>query len=177
MMSSIWACSSLIQDEKWLEINVLFFFIPTLNLPSERSILAHEQYEENLKFEEASLCAAIECLRTDEVLCPVCKRWVIISYRQNLLQIPFNKMSFLCYGVNATTTFSLNYYYSWVTKQIILKNGPLVCLSNTVKLHLCLCWSLFGYDHYFLGLSQIDFSLLILLNNLWWTGTSASKNV
>ncbi|KAK2558323.1 RPA-interacting protein A [Acropora cervicornis] len=42
-------------------------------MEEERSILAHEQYEENLKFEEASLCAAIECLRTDEVLCPVCK--------------------------------------------------------------------------------------------------------
>ena len=57
-----------------LRLIFFFFFIPTLNLPSERSILAHEQYEENLKFEEASLCAAIECLRTDEVLCPVCKR-------------------------------------------------------------------------------------------------------
>ncbi|XP_015760294.1 PREDICTED: RPA-interacting protein A-like, partial [Acropora digitifera] len=42
-------------------------------MEEERSILAHEQYEDNLKFEEASLCAAIECLRTDEVLCPVCK--------------------------------------------------------------------------------------------------------
>lgn len=43
-------------------------------LITERNILA--QYEENLKFEEASLCAAIECLRTDDVICPVCKRLV-----------------------------------------------------------------------------------------------------
>ena len=49
-------------------VNMLFL------LGSEHNILA--QYEENLKFEEASLCAAIECLRTDDVICPVCKRWV-----------------------------------------------------------------------------------------------------
>ncbi|XP_073257284.1 RPA-interacting protein A-like [Porites lutea] len=41
-------------------------------MDEERNILA--QYEENLKFEEASLCAAIECLRTDDVICPVCRR-------------------------------------------------------------------------------------------------------
>lgn len=42
-------------------------------MDEERNILA--QYEENLKFEESSLCAAIESLGTeDSVLCPVCKR-------------------------------------------------------------------------------------------------------
>jgi len=41
---------------------------------SERKILA--RYNENLMFEEASLCAAIESLKTDEfVMCPVCKRY------------------------------------------------------------------------------------------------------
>ena len=49
-----------------------------LCLITERNILA--QYEENLKFEEASLCAAIECLRTDDVICPVCKRLVASIY-------------------------------------------------------------------------------------------------
>lgn len=44
-------------------------------MDEERNILA--QYEENLKFEESSLCAAIESLGTeDSVLCPVCKRLV-----------------------------------------------------------------------------------------------------
>lgn len=42
-------------------------------MDEERNILS--QYEENLKFEEASLCAAIESLRTEDyVICPVCKR-------------------------------------------------------------------------------------------------------
>ena len=44
-------------------------------MDEERNILS--QYEENLKFEEASLCAAIESLRTEDyVICPVCKRLV-----------------------------------------------------------------------------------------------------
>lgn len=42
-------------------------------MDEERNILS--QYEENLKFEEASLCAAIESLGTEDyVICPVCKR-------------------------------------------------------------------------------------------------------
>jgi len=42
-------------------------------MEEERKILA--RYNENLMFEEASLCAAIESLKTDEfVTCPVCKR-------------------------------------------------------------------------------------------------------
>ena len=45
---------------------------------SEHNILG--QYEESLKFEEASLCAAIDCLRTDDVICPVCKRWVVVHH-------------------------------------------------------------------------------------------------
>lgn len=51
-------------------------------LKEERNILAREQYEESLKFEEASLCAAIECLRTDEVPCPVCKSNPLHQNRQ-----------------------------------------------------------------------------------------------
>ena len=48
----------------------------TFTVLSERKILA--RHEENLMFEEASLCAAIETLRTDEfVMCPVCKRCVV----------------------------------------------------------------------------------------------------
>ena len=44
-------------------------------MDEERNILT--QYEENLKFEESSLCAAIESLGTeDSVICPVCKRLV-----------------------------------------------------------------------------------------------------
>ncbi|KAK3736346.1 hypothetical protein QZH41_020804, partial [Actinostola sp. cb2023] len=32
------------------------------------------QYNENLRFEEESLCAAIDKLSTNDVICPVCKR-------------------------------------------------------------------------------------------------------
>ncbi len=50
-------------------VTATFYF----SLLSERKILA--RYDENLMFEEASLCAAIENLKTDEfVSCPVCKR-------------------------------------------------------------------------------------------------------
>jgi len=49
-------------------------------MAEERNILA--QYEESVKFEEASLCAAIECLRTDDVFCPVCKRNPLLQNKQ-----------------------------------------------------------------------------------------------
>ncbi|KAJ7375091.1 hypothetical protein OS493_001825 [Desmophyllum pertusum] len=50
-------------------------------MEEERNILA--RYDENLKFEEASLCAAINCLRTDDfVLCPVCKRNALHQNKQ-----------------------------------------------------------------------------------------------
>ena len=53
------------------------FKICNFLLLSERKILA--RYNENLMFEEASLCAAIESLKTDEfVMCPVCKRCEVI---------------------------------------------------------------------------------------------------
>ena len=60
-------CRSLLSVDNFVNILVV--------LCSERNILG--QYEESLKFEEASLCAAIDCLRTDDVTCPVCKRWVV----------------------------------------------------------------------------------------------------
>lgn len=50
-------------------------------MQEERKILA--RYNENLMFEEASLCAAIESLKTDEfVMCPVCKRNALHQNKQ-----------------------------------------------------------------------------------------------
>ncbi|KAL9980106.1 hypothetical protein ACROYT_G008649 [Oculina patagonica] len=50
-------------------------------MDEERKILA--RYDENLMFEEASLCAAIESLKTDEsVLCPICKRNTLHQNKQ-----------------------------------------------------------------------------------------------
>ena len=63
---------------------------------SERKILA--QYEADQMFEEASLCAAVESLRTDEfVMCPVCQRCALklilnkhlISFSQVLIRLVF----------------------------------------------------------------------------------------
>ena len=39
---------------------------------TEQAILS--EYEDGLRFEEESLCAAIKCLQTDDVICPVCKK-------------------------------------------------------------------------------------------------------
>lgn len=39
---------------------------------SEKAILA--RYEESVKFDENSLCAAIESISTDDVICPVCQK-------------------------------------------------------------------------------------------------------
>ena len=40
--------------------------------PPEPAILA--QYEQGLKFDEDALCAAIECLTTTDVICPICQK-------------------------------------------------------------------------------------------------------
>lgn len=40
--------------------------------PPEQAILA--QYEQGLKFDEDALCAAIECLTTTDVICPICQK-------------------------------------------------------------------------------------------------------
>ena len=37
------------------------------------------KYEDGLKFEEERLCAAIQCLQTDDLICPICKQYVSIS--------------------------------------------------------------------------------------------------
>ena len=34
------------------------------------------KYEEGLKFEEERLCVAIQCLQTDDLICPICKQYV-----------------------------------------------------------------------------------------------------
>ena len=39
------------------------------------------KYEDSLNFEEERLCAAIERLQTDTVICPVCKMYVL-NYSQ-----------------------------------------------------------------------------------------------
>lgn len=39
------------------------------------------EYEDGLKFEEEKLCAAIQCLQTDELICPICKQYAPISAR------------------------------------------------------------------------------------------------
>ena len=41
-------------------------------LQTEQLMLS--KYEEGLKFEEESLCAAIQCLQTDDLICPICKQ-------------------------------------------------------------------------------------------------------
>jgi hypothetical protein len=38
--------------------------------------LTLSKYEEDLKFEEDRLCAAIQCLQTDDLVCPICKKFV-----------------------------------------------------------------------------------------------------
>ena len=45
---------------------------PPLLLSPEQTILA--QYEQDLEFNEDALCAAIECLTTTDVICPVCQK-------------------------------------------------------------------------------------------------------
>lgn len=39
----------------------------------EEQLLLNE-YEDGIRFEEERLCAAIQCLQTDEVICPICKK-------------------------------------------------------------------------------------------------------
>lgn len=40
------------------------------------------KYEEGLKFEEERLCAAIQCLQTDDLICPICKQNPLLQNRQ-----------------------------------------------------------------------------------------------
>ena len=39
-----------------------------------------DQYEADVRFSEDALCAAIQSLSTDDVVCPVCQKWVVIAY-------------------------------------------------------------------------------------------------
>ena len=38
------------------------------------------QYEADVRFSEDALCAAVQSLSTDDVVCPVCQKWVVIAY-------------------------------------------------------------------------------------------------
>lgn len=62
-----------------------FSFLPppppssfSLLLSPEQTILA--QYEQDLEFNEDALCAAIECLSTTDVICPICQKWATINF-------------------------------------------------------------------------------------------------
>ena len=48
---------------------------------SEQVLMNKLKYEDSLNFEEERLCAAIERLQTDTVVCPVCKMYVL-NYSQ-----------------------------------------------------------------------------------------------
>lgn len=50
-------------------------------LMAEEQLLL-KQYEESLRFEEERLCAAIECLHTDDVICPICKKNPLMQNKQ-----------------------------------------------------------------------------------------------
>ncbi|XP_013419153.1 RPA-interacting protein A isoform X2 [Lingula anatina] len=49
-------------------------------LLEEQRIL--EEYEKSLAFDEAGLCAAIDQLKTDEVICPICKKNPLMQNKQ-----------------------------------------------------------------------------------------------
>ncbi|XP_064612799.1 RPA-interacting protein B-like isoform X2 [Liolophura sinensis] len=38
-----------------------------------------EEFDQSLQFDEALLCASIECLQTDELICPVCQRYPLMQ--------------------------------------------------------------------------------------------------
>ncbi|EDO32784.1 predicted protein [Nematostella vectensis] len=84
-------------------------------MEEEKLILA--QYDENQKFEEESLCAAIEGLKTDDVICPVCKRNPLHQNKQVI---------FCCCGIRIDTEtdcISLPYVKAEIESSVATHNS------------------------------------------------------
>lgn len=58
--------------DKFYSLNDTFIHLDYI--PEERILAQHEQ---NTKLSEEALCAAIECLATSDVICPVCQKYVL----------------------------------------------------------------------------------------------------